>query len=140
MKLGRFTVLLIAVGLSASAGCQQGPSVSGTVTYNGQPVEKGSVKFASADGSGPGFGATIVDGKYTAEKVKLGPHIAQIRGLTDPPPMTREEFLKARQSANRYNLPINYIPEDAEGNNQSVEIKDGSQTLDFAVTGPPRPS
>lgn len=132
--------LLIAISACSTFGCGQRNAVSGTVTYNGEPVDMGSVTFESSDGSGPGFGAQVRNGQYNADKVKLGKHVAHIRGLTKAPVLTKEESIKLReQRNNKYGLPVDYIPENAEGNAQTVEIEGGKQTLDFAVKGPPRP-
>ena len=38
--------------------------------------------------------------------------------------------------ADRAKAAASVIPENAEGNNQTVEITEGQQTLDFALTGP----
>jgi hypothetical protein len=110
------------------------------VTYNGEPVENGTITFASADGSGPGFGAQIVDGKYSTDKIRLGSHRAYVRGLTKSVTLTREEVMEMREKhGKRAGLPVDYIPEDADGNNQTFEIEGGAQTIDFDITGPPRP-
>jgi hypothetical protein len=139
MKLGRVMVPLMAVLLFCLAGCRQQNRLSGEVTYNGEPVEMGSVTFTSADGSGPGFGAQVVDGTYSTDKVKLGEHVANVRGLSKATFANRKEYIKLReQQDNRYGLPVDYIPEDAEGNGQTVDIEGGEQTLDFDVKGPPR--
>jgi hypothetical protein len=133
------TVWLISIGMACMTGCGRSDSLSGTVTYNGQPVDMGSVTFDSADGHGPGFGAQVVNGKYQAVKVRRGQHVAHVRGLTKAPVLTHEESIKLReQRDNRYGLPVDYIPEKADGNGRSVEIEGGSQSLDFAVKGPPR--
>jgi hypothetical protein len=133
------TLVLIAISTCSIAGCGQSDSVSGTVTYNGELVEVGSVTFESPDGSGPGFGAQVRNGQYNADKVKLGKHVARVRGLTKAPALTHEQQLKLReQRDNKYGLPVDYIPENAEGNARAVEIEGGKQTLDFALKGPPR--
>ena len=139
-RTGTISISLVFIGMFTLSGCRQSNSVSGTVTYNGEPVKIGSVTFSSKDGSTPGFGAQVVDGKYKAEKVYLGEHVAYVRGLTEAPPLTREQFAEIReQSDNRYGLPVDYIPEDAEGNNKTFDIEGGAQTIDFKITGPPRP-
>jgi hypothetical protein len=139
MRVARISVMLLTVGVAAAvAGCGQSNTLSGTVTYNGEPVQQGYLRFASADGSGPGFGAEVVDGKYSTDKVRLGKHTVHVRGLQDAPPMTREQQMDWRKHGNRYGLPVDYIPEDAEGNGQTVEIATGAKTLDFALKGPPR--
>jgi hypothetical protein len=138
MRICRPTVILFLLEVAVVAGCGQSNSLSGKVTYNGEPVQSGSVRFDSSDGSGPGFGAEVADGKYSTDKVRLGKHRVYVRGLQDAPPMTREQQMDSRKSGNRYGLPVDYIPEDAEGNGQTVEITSGSNTLDFELKGPPR--
>ena len=74
MKNIRLTAvaLLCACVAFAFVGCgQKGPkkvSISGTIMVDGEPVDKGSVRFKPADGQGPTDGATIVDGKFEAGK------------------------------------------------------------------------
>lgn len=58
-----FTLTLI----TACRGSKETGTVSGTVTVDGQIVEKGSIVFLPVDGSGPSSGASIEDGKYSAE-------------------------------------------------------------------------
>jgi hypothetical protein len=122
------------------AGCKQSNTLSGSVSYNGEPVENGTIVFASADGSGPGFGAQVVNGKYNTDKVRIGSHRAYVRGFTEAPKLSGRELEEFRQRAGkRLGLPVDYIPEDAAGNNQTFDIQGGAQTIDFAITGPPRP-
>jgi hypothetical protein len=138
--IARVAHLLILVGVLAVTGCKQSDSLSGTVIYNGEPVENGTITFASADGSGPGFGVQVVDGKYSTDKVRLGSHRAYVRGFTKAETLSREQYMEMREKAGkRVGLPVDYIPEDAAGNNQTFDIQGGSQTIDFAITGPPRP-
>jgi hypothetical protein len=140
MRFSSITVSIIGAAMLIVAGCQKVDSISGSVTYNGEPVQKGAITFASADGSGPGFGAMVEDGKYTTDRARRGAHVAQVRGVTDRPVLSKEEFLnRADRHHVRYDLPTDYIPEDAEGNNQTVDIQGGSQAFDIAIKGPPRP-
>jgi hypothetical protein len=75
-----------ALALVAAAGLIVGCSddglsdVSGTVTYDGKPVEDGQIKFAPADGQGPTAGDVIKDGKYHARKVPVGTAKVTISG------------------------------------------------------------
>jgi hypothetical protein len=139
MRRGPSTIGLMIVGFCCYAGCSKSGSLSGVVTYNGEPVESGSIRFDSADGSGPGFGAQVVNGKYVSGKVRFGQHVAHVRGVTKPPILTHEESIKMReQRDNKYGLPVDYIPENADGNGKTIEVNKGNQTLDFALKGPPR--
>src|SRR5438132_8043222 len=67
-QLIRFTVLALAIGVvgcGQKTGAPAFANVSGTVTYNGKPLEKGQITFAT-DGRPPTM-ADIVDGKYTGQ-------------------------------------------------------------------------
>jgi hypothetical protein len=136
---------LALVFCSPLAGCKdKSDVVSGSVSYNGRPVASGSISF-QPDGTGAGFGAMIVDGKYTTDKVYPGKKIVLIHGVdAEAAPLTRESYEKAAEearAAGRQESPLGpneYIPADAEGNNQPVEITGGQQTLNFDLKGPPR--
>ena len=71
---------LTAVGLGLIAGCGDDTGidmrypVSGTVNYNGKPLEKGQISFIPVDPTGkqrPANG-TIVDGHYTLSTATAG--------------------------------------------------------------------
>ncbi len=65
----RAKLLLLAAGLLVATGCGgSGPktyAVTGTVTYEGQPLESGSIAFAPTNPEMPGYQAEITAGKYT---------------------------------------------------------------------------
>jgi hypothetical protein len=123
--------------LFAMAGCQQSDNLQGKVTYNSEPVANGSITFLAVDGEGSGFSAKITDGSYSSDKVKLGKHTAIVRGIDDSGPLSKEASIQQREAKSR-GLASDYIPEDAKGNSQSVDITGGAQTLDFELEGPPR--
>lgn len=61
--------LALAVCCVAFVGCKPSDGltpVKGTVTFDGAPVEKGTINFAPKGGPGTATGAPIVDGKYEA--------------------------------------------------------------------------
>ena len=65
-RLSWFVLLFILAGL---VGCgESGPErigMSGTVTYNGEPIFEGEISFLPADGTqAPPTSTTIMDGKY----------------------------------------------------------------------------
>jgi hypothetical protein len=74
------------VAVAITGGC--GPSgperavLSGTVTYQGQPVKEGVIRFIPIKGTeGPSWGAHIVDGRYKAAGkggVPVGTHKVEI--------------------------------------------------------------
>ena len=127
------TVCLLAIGLLA--GCNGGSrlgEVSGTVTYDGKPLEHGSIAFVPLDGNGPSGGGAITDGKYKAEKVPVGATKVRIRGAlitgkmemsydsNRPPPITSTELLPAKYS-------------DANTTELRYDVQPGSQTKDFEL-------
>lgn len=62
-------------------GCGDGsslPKVSGSVSVDGQPVDKGSISFIPVVGQGPTTGAEILAGKYTS-LAPLGESKVEIR-------------------------------------------------------------
>ena len=63
-----------------AAGCSSKGTIMGTVTYKGAPIPEGSVQFMPENG-GPTVSAVINDGKYTAEKVPVGPAKVAIASL-----------------------------------------------------------
>ena len=67
------SVLLFSLGVALVAGCGGGDNaaeVSGTVTYDGTPVDNGAITFFPE--KGPTAGSPIQGGKYTA-RVTVGP-------------------------------------------------------------------
>jgi len=78
MKLNEQSRYLVVAGLRGAgllclllplAGCDAGKpmaEVSGRITYDGKPVEKGAITFFPLDGKASTAGTIIVDGGYKA--------------------------------------------------------------------------
>jgi hypothetical protein len=123
--------VILGVAICALSGCGKGKlsEVSGTITYEGKPIEQGSIAFIPADGNGPSAGSPIVDGKYFAQNVPVGMAKVQIRGaritgqkrmLPDSPPVsTSEEMLPAKYHS---------------ASELTYEVKSGTQVKDFDLT------
>jgi hypothetical protein len=79
-SLGRVASFSIAL-IVLLAGCSDNRTaeVTGMVTVDGKPVEKGSISFIPEDGNGVTGGGEIKNGKYTATKVSPGTAKVQIR-------------------------------------------------------------
>jgi hypothetical protein len=143
----RLYAIAIALTISALVGCQQETVVSGTVTYNGQPVEKGMVSFKPSGGTGQSFGAPIENGAYEAKQAKPGAWTAVIVGVKridfamssdEAAKKANEQKMAGSPLAGHVSEAADYIPENAEGNSKTVDITSGLQTIDFEVKGPPR--
>jgi len=131
-------ILLLTV-----AGCGGSTAVSGSVSYEGEPVENGAITFTPADGLGPSSGGTISGGRYRVDDLAPGEKIVQIVGLKAVPfaRTTAELAQQAEEAARRGQVAApaaqaSQIPDDAEGNNAKVQVKSGKQTLDFHLKRP----
>lgn len=133
---------LIPVGLligwtGAFLGCgnSQLATVEGTVTFDNQPVEQGSIIFEPADGVGPTAGGDIVNGRYRLageQGVAPGQKIVRIIGMrktgqqveTDPggPLVDDVEMF----------IPAEYN----QSSSLQVEVPPGQVTHDFDLTTP----
>ncbi len=59
-------LMLLALATLLLTGCTSDRvPVEGTVTFDGQPVEKGTIAFEPADGKGPATGGQVIDGRYS---------------------------------------------------------------------------
>ncbi len=121
-------------------------SVTGTVTYEGVPIEKGYVSFypiVEKDGSSTGSsaGAPITQGHYQISNLAPGRKrvlvTAQGKAPENAQPQGRRSANAERRAKQRpTTAPEKPIPDRATGNNRIVEIKAGEQTLDLALTKP----
>lgn len=134
---------LIWAGLLAAAGCSRSTSVTGTVTYEGKTVDSGAITFLPADGQGPPSGAPIENGNYKVEPITPGMKIVQIIGVKAVPFARSSEEMAARAAAAAKQGDTtgiidraDEVPANAVGNNVQVEIKPGTQALDFPLTKP----
>ncbi len=121
--LSLLTTLLIV-------GCGQVKlaEVTGTITYDGQVVEQGSIAFAPLDGNGPSGGSEIKDGKYIAQNVSVGMVKVRIMGakVTGQKRMFDDPNSPLVTTSEEY-LPAKYNKETE----LTYEVKAGSQTKDF---------
>lgn len=132
--------VVTAAALAGQVGCGGGlASVSGSVTFGGQPVEDGEVRLVptgTGAGAGQVTGATIVQGRYDipGDKGALpGTYRVEIRAqkktgkkLPSIPPAT---------PGTTYDETIQFIP--PKYNDQStltVDLKSGSNAKDFELT------
>ena len=135
------------VVLTAGCGGGSGGTVSGAVTYDGQPVGDGTITFLPADGKGQPVGGPIANGRYSVADVPPGPKVVQITAVKAVKFAQSSEEM-ARQAAERKAKgdptglieSADVIPANAGGNNASVDIKPGRQTHDFALTKPDKPA
>ncbi len=124
--------LLLLFSVLFASGCKSGDGkvdVSGTVTFNGKPVEEGTVQFVhTADTADT---VTITNGKY-ATRIPPGSKKIAVHGYRKTGELLRDPTDK--QSG--YPVVSNYIP--AKFNDQSeltAEVSASGGTHDFNLTG-----
>jgi hypothetical protein len=118
---------LAALCILATAGCgSDGPrryEISGTVTYDGQPVPKGFITILPDDSKGndgPGGGAPIENGVYctpAGKGIVGGPHLVRIVGYDGVPiSMAGEEIPEGKLLFPAYETTIDFPKQATEQN------------------------
>ncbi|MFI4874806.1 MAG: hypothetical protein ACIALR_05695 [Blastopirellula sp. JB062] len=124
--LGGATVLFAFVGCGASDGLI---TVTGTVTFNGEPIEEGSISFTPVDGQGSSGGGAIENGQIVRGRSSPGVIAVQIYAhkLVEKQRPSAEEIERGLQTDRVQYLPAPY-------NQQSkirIAISDSSRHFDF---------
>lgn len=125
------TALVVLFGV-LSPGCDRGPAfeeIRGTVTLNGQPVERGVVRFVPADTNRSSEAGTITNGNYTA-RVPPGTLRVEFMGSRVDPGAPIVEGAPAARSV----FPPRYNQESKI----TIEVgKGGKNQFDFDLTVTP---
>jgi hypothetical protein len=140
----RAGLALVALAALSAAGCNSpNGSVTGEVTYDGQPVTDGTITFTPADGKGSVAGGPVAQGRYRVQNVPPGPKVVQIEAVKEVPFARSSEEMAKRAAENKAKGdgsglidPADVIPPNAEGNNAKVNVARGDQTLDFHLKKP----
>jgi hypothetical protein len=132
MRGGALFVFVCSLGiaLGCGGGAETG-EVSGSVKFDGKPVEEGSISFIAVEGSAPTAGGVIKDGKYTATKVPVGAAKVSIsavkvvgkRKAMDAPGSKEVDITEPLLPA-KYNTATEL----------RFDVKPGTQTKDFDLT------
>jgi hypothetical protein len=170
------TVLAVpAVAVMTSCGTTddglgQRYPVSGSVTYNGNALEKGDISFVPEDAKGVGASGLIENGKYTIstggnnDGARAGKYKVTITAKEDPLAKAKADFDKARgarkdkvgtedravvprefmvkaSAAAKSLIPAGYG--DVRSTNLTAEVKAESNTINFELSdanAPPPPT
>lgn len=138
----RWWLFMATLCFPVLAGCSSADemekaTVSGTVTYNAKPVEKGEIRFVPKAGTeGPLAIGTIDNGAYTvtaAGGVPIGDHKVEILAYVELPKPANAPPISptAREQ---------YIPEKYNTNSElEFTVPSGGEiTKDFVLEGAPR--
>lgn len=125
-------------GVMLLAGCGPGNPlgrlpVSGTVTFQGKPLDQGTIEFAPEDGRGVASGAVIKDGRYSIPELKgLPPGTYRVRissaepSSTGPPP----EFPGEHKTEAKERIPAAFNTQST----QTVKVTaGGTNQFDFQI-------
>jgi len=139
----RVGVLLLAALVSGCGG--SGATVSGMVTFEGEPVNNGRISFLPTDGKGPAEGAAIKDGRYRLDILTPGSKMVKIEAVkqvqvnwSSLEGQQAYEEAKAKGTLSALLDTNDLISPDAIGNNQTVKVVSGKQTFDFELRKSPK--
>ena len=128
--------VLTALMLCLLCGCSGGGdktgrmSISGTVTYKGEPVSAGSIEFVPHPGVNTASGGVITNGRFSipADKgLEAGNYTIKISWIEAPPAVDEPGGLPGKD-------PVEKIP--AKYNTKSTltrEIKQGQPDMEFKL-------
>src|SRR5689334_14113361 len=118
-------LLSLAALLSMAFGCGgSAASVSGDVTFNGEPVGEGFITFLPSDGKGPSTAGPIEGGHFAVDNITPGSKVVKIEAVKKVPFARTSDEMAKRAALNKFvgdgsGLidPADVIPRNAEGNN-----------------------
>jgi hypothetical protein len=121
--------------LLAAFGCGggDGSTVSGEVTFNGKPLDKGYVTFNPSDGKGKPVGAEIVGGKYTARNVAPGKNKVLVTSTVAGQASDSMDAAIAEAKKAKGGPPADAPTDKSDGNNQEHDIPSGGHTLNLTI-------
>jgi hypothetical protein len=144
----RRSVLTFGVGLGALAlglvgGCSTGPQrheVTGTVLFQGQPLDEGIIDFEPLDGQGSKSGASITNGQYKIPQDKglfAGRYRVSIVGGGGPAAPANPDEPPGPDAPKPAHTPGGKDRIPAEFNTKSKLVKEvteaGPNKIDFAI-------
>jgi hypothetical protein len=134
----------LALGLfTIASGCFSGSAgtVSGTVTYNGKPLEKGLITFSPTGNKGGTAGGDVIGGKFRVEQIVPAPYQVSVAAVPELKiVMPGDPETKRKLSDAEIQAMIDPLPPDTTGREQAIEVKNGPQLLDFKLESKTKPS
>jgi hypothetical protein len=121
---------LVAIVI-ACCGCSDGRStVSGTVTFNGDALSRGSITLVPVDGKGQAAGGDVTSGRYIIKGVSPGEKSVQISAQYVSGKTTLDGGLELDVVSDL--LPASWGPASKE----RLTVTAPTTTKDFAIEGP----
>ena len=127
--------LALAAALAFLSGCSGRPSVSGTVTFNGQPVDGGVIVFIPEGQGGKQASAPIVDGKFSISSGE-GPTPGKNRVEITWHKKTGKKVPTPGDPGTEIDETVQVIPNQFNtGSTLVEEVKPGSNEFKFDLKG-----
>jgi hypothetical protein len=129
-------IAILATGILGCGGNSTG-TVTGTVTFEGQPIEQGQITFSPAGTEGSTAGDKIANGKYTVKDLKPAKYHVVVEATKEPKFTSPGDPANNRtKTAEEIRAQYDPLPLDTKGKEQDLEVKGGEQVLDFKLTSP----
>ena len=115
-----------------SLGCNDGLArVSGTVTFNGEPVSRGMINLEPVDGVGPMSGGSIAGGQYAIEQVTPGGKIVRIRAVYT------KSIQKDPSDGSELEICDDLLPKEyGQHSQEKLTVSAPATMQDYTITGP----
>jgi hypothetical protein len=129
IRIARASLFAAAVCALASCGDSSLSQVSGKVTVDGQPMEKGAISFFPTDGKSPTTGGAIKAGQYQVQ-VPVGAMTVKI----SMPKVVGQKKLYNTPNSPAYPVTAEALP--PRYNDQTtlkLEVKPGTTTKDWEL-------
>lgn len=137
---GWLSIGLITAGCSMLAGCGGSnlATVRGNVTFDGTPLETGSIVFEPADGIGPVAGGIIENGQYLLSDDSAAMPGTKIVRITAARPTGRKIEGGPPSPPGTLVDEVIYVPDRyGKDSTQSVQLEAGESTHDFELLSKP---
>lgn len=136
MSIRSTLLLCTAFALATVAGClgDSAGTVTGNVTFNGQPLDKGQITFSPSGPTGGTAGAEITAGKYKVQELAPASYQVSVEAIPELKiVMPGDPETKRTLTDEEIRARIDPLPRDTTGKQQSIDVKAGRQTLDFKL-------
>ena len=132
-------LLLLTLPLAIGCGSQSKGTVSGTVTYQGNPLPSGFVTFVGEKGA-PLHTEIQSNGSYRMDNVPVGPVKIGVRPKSgsdklqsSPMPRNRQDFAKVKGALTESDTPIPPKYSDPNKSELTYTVTKGTQQHDIAL-------
>jgi hypothetical protein len=123
--------LALALAIACTVGCGNGrATVSGRITFNGEPVSRGAITLVPRDGKGQSVGAAVEGGSYLIRDVLPGEKTVQIIAIYSLGQKPADDGSSVEVMGDL--LPASWGPESQH----TLTVTAPKTSQDFAIEGP----